>query len=214
MKKILMAAAIYLMAVSCGTAPQNPEQNVANDKNEVIETILTRRSIRAYKDQAVPKELLDQVLECGVWAPNAINAQQWEVRVVMSEEWINSATAAAKEAAKGTPAEAQFNDPSFKNLFRNAPAVIFIGHKPGAYTPVDCGLMAGNIMLAAKSLGLGTVCMASPVRTFLLTEAGASHLTSLGFSEGYEPLICIGIGYPDEEPAAKPRNMEVIKYVE
>lgn len=214
MKKILMAAAIYLMAVSCGTAPQSSEQNVANDKNEVIETILTRRSIRAYKDQAVPKELLDQVLECGVWAPNAINAQQWEVRVVMSEEWINSATAAAKEAAKGTPTEAQFNDPSFKNLFRNAPAVIFIGHKPGAYTPVDCGLMAGNIMLAAKSLGLGTVCMASPVRTFLLTEAGASHLTSLGFSEGYEPLICIGIGYPDEEPAAKPRNMEVIKYVE
>ena len=209
-----MAAAIYLMAVSCGTPTQSPEQNVANDKNEVIETILTRRSIRAYKDQAVPKELLDQVLECGVWAPNAINAQQWEVRVVMSEEWINSATAAAKEAAKGTPAEAQFNDPSFKNLFRNAPAVIFIGHKPGAYTPVDCGLMAGNIMLAAKSLGLGTVCMASPVRTFLLTEAGASHLTSLGFSEGYEPLICIGIGYPDEEPAAKPRNMEVIKYVE
>lgn len=209
-----MAAAIYLMAVSCGTATQNPEQNVANDKNEVIETILSRRSIRAYKDQAVPKELLDQVVECGVWAPNAINAQQWEVRVVMSEEWINSATAAAKEAAKGTPAEAQFNDPTFKNLFRNAPAVIFIGHKPGAYTPVDCGLMAGNMMLAAKSLGLGTVCMASPVRTFLMTEAGASHLTSLGFSEGYEPLICIGIGYPDEEPAAKPRNMEVIKYVE
>lgn len=209
-----MAAAIYLMAVSCGTAPQSPEQNVANDKNEVIETILTRRSIRAYKNQAVPKELLDQVVECGVWAPNAINAQQWEVRVVMSEEWINSATAAAKEAAKGTPNEAQFNDPTFKNLFRNAPAVIFIGHKPGAYTPVDCGLMAGNMMLAAKSLGLGTVCMASPVRTFLMTEAGASHLTSLGFSEGYEPLICIGIGYPDEEPAAKPRNMEVIKYVE
>lgn len=209
-----MAAAIYLMAVSCGTPTQSPEQNVANDKNEVIETILTRRSIRAYKDQAVPKELLDQVLECGVYAANAVNAQQWEVRVVMSEEWINSATAAAREAAKGTPTEAQFNDPSFKNLFRNAPAVIFIGHKPGAYTPVDCGLMAGNIMLAAKSLGLGTVCMASPVRTFLLTEAGASHLTSLGFSEGYEPLICIGIGYPDEEPAAKPRNMEVIKYVE
>ncbi len=214
MRKIFMAAAIYLMAVSCGTATQSPEQNVANDKNEVIETILSRRSIRAYKDQAVPKELLDQVVECGVWAPNAINAQQWEVRVVMSEEWINSATAAAKEAAKGTPNEAQFNDPTFKNLFRNAPAVIFIGHKPGAYTPVDCGLMAGNMMLAAKSLGLGTVCMASPVRTFLMTEAGASHLTSLGFSEGYEPLICIGIGYPDEEPAAKPRNMEVIKYVE
>lgn len=203
------------MAIVGCSAPQSaPEQSAENDKNEVIETIMTRRSIRAYKNQAVPKELLDQVVECGIWAPNAINAQQWEVRVVTSEEWINSATAAAKEAAKGTPQEVQFNDPTFKNLFRNAPAVIFIGHKPGAYTPVDCGLMAGNMMLAAKSLGLGTVCMASPVRTFLLTPAGAPFLESLGFSEGYEPLICIGIGYPDEEPAAKPRNKEVIKYVE
>lgn len=209
-----MAAAIYLMAVSCGTATQSPEQNVANDKNEVIETILTRRSIRAYKDQAVPKELLDKVLECGVYAANAMNAQQWEVRVVNSQELLNSTTAAAKEAAKGTPAEAQYNDPSFKNIFRNAPAVIFIAHKPGMFTQIDCGLMAGNIMLAAKSLGLGTVCMAGPIASFVNQPAGAEFRQKLNFSEGYEPLICIGIGYPDEEPAAKPRNMEVIKYVE
>lgn len=215
MKKRIFAMAIGLIAaVGCNAPQPAAEQAASDDKNQVIETIMTRRSIRAYKDQAVPKELLDQVVECGIWAPNAINAQQWEVRVVQSEEWINSATQAAKVAAEGTPAEAQFNDPSFKNLFRNAPAVIFIGHKPGAYTPVDCGLMAGNMMLAAKSLGLGTVCMASPVRTFLLEPAGAPFLESLGFSEGYEPLICIGIGYPDEEPAAKPRNREVIKYVE
>lgn len=215
MKKRIFAMAIGLIAaVGCNAPQPAAEQAASDDKNQVIETIMTRRSIRAYKDQAVPKELLDQVVECGIWAPNAINAQQWEVRVVQSEEWINSATQAAKVAAEGTPAEAQFNDPSFKNLFRNAPAVIFIGHKPGAYTPVDCGLMAGNMMLAAKSLGLGTVCMASPVRTFLLEPAGAPFLESLGFSEGYEPLICIGIGYPDEDPAAKPRNREVIKYVE
>lgn len=214
MKKIFLALAVYLMAASCGTAEQPAPQSATNDNNAVIENILSRRSIRAYKDQAVPKELIDQVLECGIYAANAMNAQQWEVRVVMSDEWINSATLAAKEAAKGTAAEAQFNDPSFKNLFRNAPAVIFIGHKPSAYTPVDCGLMAGNMMLAAKSLGLGTVCMANPVRTFLLEPAGASFLESLDFSEGFEPLICIGIGYPDEEPAARPRNMDVIKYVE
>ena len=215
MKKRIFAMAIGLMAIVGCSAPQSaPEQSVENDKNEVIETIMTRRSIRAYKNQAVPKELLDQVLECGIYAANAMNAQQWEVRVVTSEEWLNSATAAAKEAAKGTPAESMYSDPSFKNMFRNAPAVIFIGHKPGMFTQVDCGLMAGNIMLAAKSLGLGTVCMASPVGTFLNQPVGASFRESLGFSEGYEPLICIGIGYPDEEPAAKPRNKEVIKYVE
>lgn len=214
MRKMFLALATCLVAASCGTAEPVAQQNAEEQTNPVIETIMSRRSIRAYKDQAVPKELLDQVLECGVYAANAMNAQQWEVRVVTSQEWLNSTTFAAKEAAKGTPAEAQYNDPAFKNIFRNAPAVIFIGHKPGMFTQIDCGLMAGNIMLAAKSLGLGTVCMAGPIASFINQPAGAAHLASLGFSEGVEPLICIGIGYPDEEPAAKPRNMDVIKYVE
>ena len=213
MKKLLFATIIGMMTmISCDT--QQPAQESTNSENQVIETILSRRSIRAYKDQAVPTELLDKVLECGVYAANAMNAQQWEVRVVMSQELLNSATLAAKEAAKGTPAEAQYNDPAFKNIFRNAPAVIFIAHKPGMFTQVDCGLMAGNIMLAAKSLGLGTVCMAGPIASFVNQPAGAAFREALDFSEGYEPLLCIGIGYPDEEPAAKPRNMEVIKYVE
>ena len=213
MKKLLFATIIGMMTmISCDT--QQPAQESTNSENQVIETILSRRSIRAYKDQAVPKELLDKVLECGVYAANAMNAQQWEVRVVMSQELLNSATLAAKEAAKGTPAEAQYNDPAFKNIFRNAPAVIFIAHKPGMFTQVDCGLMAGNIMLAAKSLGLGTVCMAGPIASFVNQPVGTAFREALDFSEGYEPLLCIGIGYPDEEPAAKPRNMEVIKYVE
>lgn len=213
MKKLFFALTMGFMALSCSTAEQPAP--ATEQGNPVIETIMSRRSIRAYKDQAVPRELLDQVVECGIWAPNAINAQQWEVRVVTSAEWINGATEAVKNSAEaGSPAAAQFEDPAFKNIFRNAPAVIFIGHKPGAYTPVDCGLMAGNMMLAAKSLGLGTVCMASPIRTFLLTPVGAPFLEQLGFSEGYEPLICIGIGYANEDPAPKPRNKEVIRFVE
>lgn len=205
------------MALSCSTAEQPAP--ATEQGNPVIETIMSRRSIRAYKDQAVPRELLDQVVECGIWAPNAMNSQMWEVRVVTSQEWINGATEAVKKNAEaGSPAAKQFEDPSFKNIFRNAPAVIVIGHKvtnqPGSFTQVDCGLMAENMMLAAKSLGLGTVPMASPVGTFLATPVGAPFLAQLGFSEGYEPLLCIGIGYPDEEPAAKPRNKEVIKYIE
>jgi nitroreductase len=174
---------------------------------------MARRSVRAYKDQAVPRELLEQVVECGINAPNAMNAQQWEVRVVESKEWIDKATEAYKLAAKGTPAEKSMADPSFKNMFRNAPVVIFIGCKSGKYTPVDCGLMAENMMLAAQSLGLGTVCMGGPIG-FFLQPAGEPLLKSLSFSEGYEPLICIGIGYADEAPEAKPRNKDVIKYIE
>ena len=213
MRKLLFAAAIFVASIGCTNNQPAQTECCKECKNPVIENIMARRSVRAYKEQAVPRELLEQVVECGINAPNAMNAQQWEVRVVESKAWIDKATEAYKQSVKGTPAEKMVAEPSFKNMFRNAPAVIFIGHKPSKYTAVDCGLMAENMMLAAQSLGLGTVCMASPVM-FLTQPAGAEFLSSLSFSEGYEPLICIGIGYADEAPAAKPRNKEVIKYIE
>ena len=213
MKKLLFAAAIFVASIGCTNNQPAQTECCKECKNPVIENIMARRSVRAYKEQAVPRELMEQVVECGINAPNAMNAQQWEVRVVESKAWIDKATEAYKQSVKGTPAEKMVTETSFKNMFRNAPAVIFIGHKPSKYTAVDCGLMAENMMLAAQSLGLGTVCMASPVM-FLTQAAGAEFLTSLSFSEGYEPLICIGIGYADEAPAAKPRNKEVIKYIE
>ena len=213
MRKLLFAAAIFVASIGCTNNQPAQTECCKECKNPVIENIMARRSVRAYKEQAVPRELMEQVVECGINAPNAMNAQQWEVRVVESKAWIDKATEAYKQSVKGTPAEKMVTETSFKNMFRNAPAVIFIGHKPSKYTAVDCGLMAENMMLAAQSLGLGTVCMASPVM-FLTQAAGAEFLTSLSFSEGYEPLICIGIGYADEAPAAKPRNKEVIKYIE
>ncbi len=213
MRKLLFAAAIFVASIGCTNNQPAQTECCKECKNPVIENIMARRSVRAYKEQAVPRELLEQVVECGINAPNAMNAQQWEVRVVESKAWIDKATEAYKQSVKGTPAEKMVTEPSFKNMFRNAPAVIFIGHKPSKYTAVDCGLMAENMMLAAQSLGLGTVCMASPVM-FLTQAAGAEFLSSLSFSDGYEPLICIGIGYADEAPAAKPRNKEVIKYIE
>ena len=213
MRKFLFAAAIFVASIGCTNNQPEQTECCKECKNPVIENIMARRSVRAYKDQAVPRELLEQVVECGINAPNAMNAQQWEVRVVESKEWIEKATEAYKLAAKGTPAEKSMADPSFKNMFRNAPVVIFIGCKSGKYTPVDCGLMAENMMLAAQSLGLGTVCMGGPIG-FFLQPAGEPLLKSLAFSEGYEPLICIGIGYADEAPEAKPRNKDVIKYIE
>ena len=213
MRKLLFAAAIFVASIGCTNNQPAQTECCKECKNPVIENIMARRSVRAYKEQAVPRELMEQVVECGINAPNAMNAQQWEVRVVESKAWIDKVTEAYKQSVKGTPAEKMVTEPSFKNMFRNAPAVIFIGHKPSKYTAVDCGLMAENMMLAAQSLGLGTVCMASPVM-FLTQPAGAEFLSSLSFSEGYEPLICIGIGYADEAPAAKPRNKEVIKYIE
>jgi nitroreductase len=214
MKRFIIALMILaLTATSCNPTTSKITQTTQNDTNPVIETIMSRRSIRAYKDQAVPREILQQIAECGINAPNGMNAQQWEVRIVDNAEWIASATKSYVESVKGTPSEKMVSGEGFKNMFRNAPAVIFIAHKPGRCTQVDCGLMAGNMVLAAKSLGLGTCCMMGPLG-FFSTPEGKEFLSSMNLSEGYELLLSVGVGYPDEEPAAKPRNKEVIKFVE
>ena len=203
-----------MVATSCTSTTSKTENAPAEEaSNPVIETILSRRSIRAYKDEPVARELLQQIAECGINAPNGMNAQQWEVRIVDNPEWLKNITEAQRKAAEGTPMAKQFEDPALKNVFRNDPAVIFIAHKPGPCTQVDCGLMAGNMVLSAKSLGLGSIVMMGPLGFFSRPE-GEPFLKSLGLSEGYQLLLCVGVGYADEEPAARPRNKEVIKYVE
>ena len=221
MKHIFLSLIVALLATTACTTNTNTQSSdsqtatpqAQSDENPVIETILSRRSIRAYKNQAVPRELLQQIAECGINAPNGMNAQQWELRIVDSKEWLDNATAAYKKSVKpDSPMAKQFADPTFKNMFRNAPAVIFIAHKADPCTQVDCGLMAGNIVLSAKSLGLGSVCMMGPLG-FFSTPEGEPFLKSLSLSEGYKLLLCVGIGYADEQPDARPRNKEVIKFI-
>ena len=212
MKKLLMITAFTAFAAAGCDAQQSAGDDAAPQQNQVIETIMARRSIRAYKPDPVPHEILDQILECGINAPNGMNAQQWEVRVVDSKEWLGNATEAYRKVVAGTPAEKMLPSGDGGNMFRNAPTVVFIAHKPGLCTQVDCGLMAGNMVLSAHSLGIGSVCMMGPLG-FFSTPAGKPFLESLQLSEGYELLLCIGMGYADEQPAAKPRNRDVIKYI-
>lgn len=214
MKRLFTATLLVALfvGISCQQQPSAPAATPA-ETNSTIDDILSRRSIRAYKEQAVPRDLLDKIVECGIWAPNGMNAQQWEVRIVDNKEWLDNITAAYKLSVQGTPAERMVEQESFKNMFRNAPAVIFVAHKPGHCTQVDCGLMAGNMMLAATSLDLGSICMMGPIG-FFRTDAGKPFLESLRLSEGYELLLCVGVGYADERPNPTPRNMDVAQYID
>lgn len=200
-----------LMACGGGAQQQAPAETPVQDslKNQVVETIMTRRSVRQYKPQAVEREKMQTIVECGINAPNAMNKQPWEVRVVDNADYINGVTELYKKA---NPKAAE--DPAFKNIFRNAPTVVFIGHDTKSESsPFDCGLLAENMMISAWSMGIGSCCLGSPAR-FMKTPEAAEYLQKLGFSEGYELLYCIGFGYPDEAPAAKPREAVKVKFVE
>ena len=81
------------------------------------------------------------------------------------------------------------------------------------FSAYDCGLMAQNIMLSAWSLGVGSVCLGSPVRFLTDNDICSPYVERLGFSDGYELCLCVGLGYADEAPDAKPRDMDKVKFV-
>jgi len=204
---------ISIAALSClltGCCGQNPKEM---SENPVIDAIMARRSIRHYTDTPVEREKLQKIAECGINAPNAMNKQEWEVRIIDSKEYFDGATEIMKEAM---PFFVKTDDPKFRNGFRNATAAIFIAcpDDEAGMLLQNVGLMSENICLAAQSLGLGTCVMGGPAM-FLNTNAAAKpYLDRLGFSEGYKLRTVIAVGYPDEQPEAKPRDKDKIKFVD
>lgn len=203
---ILSAAILLLVASACC---QNQAQSSGNNSDAVIENIMARRSIRKYKPTPVGRDTMNVILECGINAPNGQNRQSWEVRVVDSPELMDE----IKEAmAQGHP---DMEPKAIKGCFRNAPVMVFIARDPSYdFSAYDCGLLAENMMLSAWSLGVGSICLGSPVRFLTDNDACRPVLEKLGFSAGYELCLCVGFGYADEAPAAKQRNPEKVKFVE
>lgn len=203
---ILSAAILLLVASACC---QNQAQSSGNNSDAVIENIMARRSIRKYKQTPVGRDTMNVILECGINAPNGQNRQSWEVRVVDSPALMDE----IKEAmAQGHP---DMEPKAVKGCFRDAPVMVFIARDPSYdFSAYDCGLLAENMMLSAWSLGVGSICLGSPVRFLTDNDACRSVLEKLGFSAGYELCLCVGFGYADEAPAAKQRNPEKVKFVE
>lgn len=176
--------------------------------NDVIKAIMDRRSIRRYLDKPVEHEKLEVVVRCGINAPSAVNRQPWIVRVVEDQQLIKDVT----EVYKKENAEQVKRDANFKNMFRNAPNLICVC-TPKNGGDLDAGLLGENMMLAAQSLGLGTCCLGGPVR-FLNSNANAKFfIDRLDIPEGYQLNYILAIGYPDESPAAKPRDPSKVKFI-
>ncbi len=220
---ILMCGLSLLAAVSCGNdavkadsccekkadkakgecTVKEVKSDYCKEKcNAAVDNMMSRRSIRKYKDQAVDRELLKQIMLCGINAPNGQNKQSWEVRVV-----DNKALQDEIKALEGGERIAK--------CFYNAPVWVFIARDNGYdFSTIDCGLLSENIMLAAHSMGVGSVCLGSPVRFVFDSPDKEKILDKLGFSDGYELCICIALGYPDETPAAKPRDIKKVRFVD
>ncbi len=208
-----MLGAGLLCLSSCGGQPQQAQpaaESTTDTTNQVIETIMARRSVRKYLPQPVNRDTMQVILDCGINAPNGQNKQSWAIRVVDNPEFINGLTEVYKKA---NPKVA--DDPNFRNMFRNAPTVVFLANDTTYdFSQVDCGLMGENMILSAWSMGIGSCCLGSPIRFMKTAPGAAEYLKRLNIPEGYDLLYCIAFGYPDESPAAKPRDASKVMFVE
>ena len=204
MKKLFLLPLLALTMLSC-TAPKTQEPM----QNEVINAIMSRRSIRQYQQLPVGRDTLMQIMTCGINAANGQNKQSWEIRIIDNPTTLQQVQDLMAAGNPALPAE------MVRGCMRGAPVMTFIARDKGYdFSAYDCGLLAGNMMLAAQSLGVGSICLGSPVRFINDAENSAEILSLLGFSENYELSLCVGLGYANETPAAKPRDINKVQFVD
>lgn len=153
--------------------------------NEVLNTIKTRRSVRAYKPDAVPAELLNAVLEAGTYAPTGSGRQSPTIIAVTSEHYC-------KEIAElNSGVMGKDTDPYY-----GAPIIVLVLAEGTARTFVEDGsCVLENMMLAAASLGLGSVWVHRE-REIFDSEKGKALLREWGLPETLRGVGSIALGYP------------------
>ena len=167
------------------------ETDMQMEVNPVLRNIMSRRSVRKYLDKPVEHKKLETVALAGINAPSAMNRQNWTIRIIEDQKLMADV----------------------KDMCRNAPNLICVCAPTDGRFDLDAGLLGENMMLAAQSLGLGTCIQTGPIRFLTTDEKAKAFRDSLDIPEGYKLLFVISIGYPDEQPEAKPRDASKIEFI-
>ena len=161
-----------------------------------FENMLSRRSVKAYKPDMVPKELIDRVIEAGLYAASGRN---WQAGIVLA---VTDRTMRDRLSKMNATIMGTEGDP-----FYGAPVVLVVlGDKQYPTHVYDGSLMLGNMMLAANELGLGS-CWIHRAKEEFASDEGKEILRSLGIEGEYEGIGHLILGYPAGKPkAAAPRR--------
>ena len=196
-------------------------------EEQVFEVITSRKSIRKYKPDPIPRDTLERLIEAARWAPSGENAQPWRFVIVEEREKIKaigkvagmadrrqfSAEFAAGETEKRLK---KIKDPKKRqkvmekltgghvsSFLENAPLVIIVCGKKDVWDlPYDCSAAIENILIMAVAAGLGTCWVESPVMDVRDEEKIKAMLE---IPKNMKVLTAISVGYPDESPKPRPR---------
>ena len=201
--------------------------------NDVFKNIYLRRSVRDYKQSDVADDIIRELIKAGTYAPTAGNRQPWRFVVIKNREMITRLSERAKKLwllwldRLGEIADpqverlaSQMKMPEF-NIFYNAPVLVLIfaaarasSHQEALAAEVenrflrdDCAAAAENMMLAARSLGIGSCWIGFG----LSLDSDHDTRQELSAPEGYRLMVPLIFGYPAKESQTAPsRNEDVI----
>lgn len=160
--------------------------------NETMNTLLSRRSYRAYKPEQVRDEDLNAVLEAGKYAPSG-SGKQSPLFVVVQDEATRQQLAAMNAAVMGkTDTDPYYGAPTF---------ILVFGDSERSTGFEDACLALGNMFNAAASLGLAS-CWIHREKEMFATDAGKALMTQWGVPSTYFGVGSCILGYAAEEAAA------------
>ena len=172
--------------------------------NETMKNLLERRSVRGYKKDLVPEEVLNEILEAGEYAPSGMGQQGTLMVVTQNPELV------AKLSKMNADVMGAKSDP-----FYGASTVIVVFADSEQGTCVENGsLVMGNMMLEAHNLGLGS-CWIHRAKEEFESEEGKEILKSLGITGDYEGIGHCVLGYiKGDAPEAAPRKEDYVYYID
>ena len=174
---------------------------------EVFSCMATRHSTRKFKEEPVPQEVLDKVIEAGRQAPSGKHKNQSRFVVIRKKEVLQELIALVQQEFAKMEVTPE-NDDNFGGAIRaakkggyvfmyNAPVLIVVANKRdygNKYADVSCAMQ--NMMLAANALDLGS-CWINQLRWLQDNPVLRAYLQKLGMAEDEEVCASLSIGYPD-----------------
>ena len=174
---------------------------------DVFSCIATRHSTRKFKEEPVPQEVLDKVIEAGRQAPSGKHKNQSRFIVIRKKEVLQELIALVQQEFAKMEVTPE-NDDNFGGAIRaakkggyvfmyNAPVLIVVANKRdygNKYADVSCAMQ--NMMLAANALDLGS-CWINQLRWLQDNPVLRAYLQKLGMAEDEEVCASLSIGYPD-----------------
>lgn len=160
--------------------------------NETLKTIRNRRSIRKFTDEPVPRNVIEQIVDAGIWAASGKNGQAPIVLAVTNPDLV----AQLSEMNRKIGGWQEGFDP----FYGGKTVLVVLARKDVPTYVYDGSLTLGNMMLAAQSLGVGSIWIHRAKQEFESDE-GKAILAKLGIDEDVEGIGHCVLGYA-AEPAA------------